>query len=92
MDKNVEEGKAAAIIAYLTWIGLIIAFVINNDKKNEFAKFHIRQALLLLLAEIVGGFVFWFPLIGWALAIALLVLWVMGLISAIQGEKNDRSN
>ena len=31
---SVEEGKTIAIIAYLTIVGLIIAFVLNNDKKT----------------------------------------------------------
>ncbi len=35
------EDKTIAVIAYLTFIGLIIAFVMNNDKKYEFASFHM---------------------------------------------------
>jgi len=30
----ISEGKTIAIIAYITIIGLIIAFVMNNDKKD----------------------------------------------------------
>lgn len=84
-----EDGKTIAIISYLTWIGLLIAFIMNNEKKNDFAKFHIRQSLLLTLTGIVGMFVFWLPLVGWALALGLLILWIMGLISAINGEKKE---
>lgn len=29
-----QEGKNIAIIAYITIIGLIVAFVMNNDKKQ----------------------------------------------------------
>jgi uncharacterized membrane protein len=67
----------------------LIAFIMNNDKKNAFAKFHIRQSLLLVLIGIAGMFVFWIPLIGWALAIGMLVLWVLGLISAINGQEKQ---
>ena len=38
--------KSIAIIAYLTLIGLIVAFVMNNDKKQPFAAYHIRQSLV----------------------------------------------
>lgn len=31
------EGKEIAIIAYLTIIGLIAAFIMNNDKRAPFA-------------------------------------------------------
>ncbi len=81
----VEEGKTIAIIAYITWIGLLIAFIMNNDKKNNFAKYHIRQSLLLVLAS----FLAMIPLIGWVWGIFIFVLWVMGLISAINGEEKE---
>jgi hypothetical protein len=28
----VQEGKTIAIISYITWIGLLIAFIMNNEK------------------------------------------------------------
>lgn len=31
---SLEEGKTIALIAYLTIVGLIIAFVMNNEKKK----------------------------------------------------------
>jgi len=39
-----KQGKTAAVVAYITLIGTIIAFFMNNDDKNQFASFHIRQA------------------------------------------------
>ncbi|MEM3374054.1 MAG: hypothetical protein QXE31_02415 [Candidatus Woesearchaeota archaeon] len=88
-QENHDDGKTIAIISYLTWIGLLIAFIMNNEKKDEFAKFHIRQSLLLTLLGIALSFVFWLPLIGWALSIAFIVFWIMGLISAINGEEKE---
>ena len=87
MNKTVEDGKAIAIISYLTWIGLIVAFILNADKKNVFAKWHIRQALLLMIIATVCSLVFWVPILGWTLAVALFILWLIGLVSAIQGEE-----
>jgi uncharacterized membrane protein len=88
-NASVEEGKTIAIIAYLTWIGLIIAFVLNNEKKNDFAKFHLRQSLLLNIICLIGFVVFWIPIVGWALGIVLLVLWIIALIGAINGERKE---
>ena len=86
MDKKtVEDGKTMAIISYITWIGLLIAFIMNNDKKNSFAKYHIRQSLLLVLAGVLAVI----PVIGWIWGIFVFVLWVMGLISAINGEEKE---
>ena len=44
-NHTVYEGKTMAIISYFWWIGLIIAFIMNNNKKNTFASFHIRQMI-----------------------------------------------
>lgn len=82
-----DSGKVIAIISYITWIGLIIGIILNIEKKNEFAKFHIRQSLLLNIIGIVGMLVFWIPFVGWILALILLVLWIISLIGAINGEK-----
>ncbi|TDN95413.1 hypothetical protein DET49_1018 [Salegentibacter sp. 24] len=43
--RSTFDPKTIAIIAYLTVIGLVVAFVLNNDKRNEFASFHIKQSL-----------------------------------------------
>ncbi len=55
MEENKPTEKTTAIIAYITLIGLIIAFVQNQDKKDEFAKFHIVQSLGLLLTSFALG-------------------------------------
>jgi len=88
-SKEVEDGKMIAIVSYLTWIGLVIAFVMNNEKKNDFAKFHIRQSLLLVIIGFVGWVVFWIPIIGWLLGLGVFIIWIMALISALNGQKKE---
>ena len=83
---SVEKGKPIAIIAYITWIGLIIALIMNMDAKNDFAKFHIKQVLLVFIFATVLS---WIPIIGWIIGIILFIFWIMGLIYAIQGEKKE---
>src|SRR5690606_34165274 len=86
----VSEGKVIAIIAYITFIGLILAFVMNNEKKNKFASYHIRQALGIGLTGLVLGLVNVIPVLGWFIAITgffvLFVMWVMGLLNASNGK------
>lgn len=82
-----EQGKGVAIIAYLTIFGLLIAFILNNDKKNAFSAFHIRQSLGIGLTGIALGVIGFIPFIGWLISIfgslLIVVLWIMGLINAI---------
>ncbi len=92
MKTVAEEGKAAAIVAYITIIGTIVAYFMNNDSKNPFASFHIRQALgihitFYLLGILVSAFDNW--MISSAFYIFILILWGYGLIAAIQGEENE---
>ncbi|HWN88904.1 MAG TPA: DUF4870 domain-containing protein, partial [Chitinophagaceae bacterium] len=89
------DGKSIAIISYFTWIGWIIAFVMFNSNKSQLAAYHIRQSLLLMilgiLCYIVQIMLVFIPFIGWAIIfllwIGLVVLWVLGLVAAINGQE-----
>lgn len=82
----IKEGKTMALISYITIIGLIIAFVMNNDKKNSFAAFHIRQSVGLALTGLALGIIGMIPILGWIINLfgifVLLYMWVMGLVNA----------
>jgi len=89
------DGKTIAIISYFTWIGWIIAFVLYNSNKSQLAAYHLRQSLALMilsiLVYIVQIMLLFIPFLGWAIAIllwiGLVVLWVLGLLAAINGEE-----
>lgn len=87
----ISEGKTIAIIAYITFIGLIIAFVLNMEKKNSFALFHIRQSLGLVLVALVLGIINIIPILGWVISIIgsiiLLIMWISSLMSALNGNE-----
>ncbi len=91
-NASTSEGKSIATIAYLTIVGLIIAFVMNNDKKNEFAKYHIRQSLGLAATGLVLGIIGLIPILGWIINIlgflVLVYMWVMGLMNAINEKQS----
>ena len=76
------DAKTTSIVAYLTWIGLIIA-VVAGDKEG--AKFHVNQALVIWLFSLLSII----PCIGWIWAIFMLVCWIMGLIAAINQEEKE---
>lgn len=75
MDK-----RTTGIVAYITWIGLIIAFCAGD---KEGAKFHLNQALVIFLFTLLCII----PCIGWVWFIFMVVCWVMGLIAAINEEE-----
>lgn len=76
------DGRARAIIAHITLIGWVIALVVNSGDKKEFTSFYLRQTLLFNIIFFVG----WVPLLGWILAFAAFVFWLISLVNAIQGN------
>lgn len=85
-----KQGKTAAIVAYITIIGTIIAYFMNNDSKNKFANFHIRQALgcwISFYVLIAFANIFNSTMILIAFYIFNIVLIVFGIILAIREEQ-----
>src|SRR5699024_10172267 len=89
--EQIDNGKNIAIIAYLTIIGLIVAFVMNTDKKNPFGAYHIRQVLGLAVSGLALGIIGMIPFLGWLIGIIggilILVMWISGLINAANGKE-----
>lgn len=88
-NQTVEEGKTIAIISYITFIGTIIAYFMNNTKKNTFASFHIRQMIGLVILSLVNQFAISKinGILGMVVGIGLLVLWIIGFIGVTKGEE-----
>jgi len=91
-----QEGTIATI-AYLWFLGWIIAYVLWNDKnkqnKTELTNFHIRQALgvniLVFLSYGIGQVFTFIPFGGifsTLIYIAALIFVIIGLISAANKE------
>ncbi|CAZ98214.1 hypothetical protein Q4603_04185 [Zobellia galactanivorans] len=89
---TVKEGKTTALTAYFTIIGSLIAISMNSDAKNEFARFHTRQAFGLHLF-FLGFALFlsqWFNEYAWyGLYICYFVLWWYGFLGALNGKKQS---
>lgn len=52
--KNAPLGKSTALIAYAPFVGFLIAFFINQDEKNEFATWHIKNMFGLFILFLVS--------------------------------------
>lgn len=79
-------GKNMAVISYITFVGMIIAYFMNREDKHEFATWHIKNMfgllLLLLIAQVshayvdslVGDIFWWAAFIGWIFSLVMAVL------------------
>ena len=88
MYKN-GKCKAAAILAYFTWLCWIIGLLIR-DKDDELSRHHLNQGLVLALAgsiatliERLNGI---FDIIGGVIGLAVFILSVMGIVRAAKGS------
>lgn len=79
MQKDISENKLWAIIGYL---GILCLIPLLAKKDSKFAQFHAKQGLVLA----IGSFFSWVPFFGWILAIFIFVLWIMGVVSVLQGK------
>jgi len=89
-NQTVQDGKMIAIISYITVIGTLIAFIMNQNKHNYFASFHIRQAIGVFAVGLLVNFISRYTNIDFLdmiLGIGVFILWIMGLIGAIKGEE-----
>ncbi|MBU1148808.1 DUF4870 domain-containing protein [Patescibacteria group bacterium] len=81
--KDIEDNKTVAAIGYV-WILCFVPLLLKRDSK--FAQYHGKQALVLFIIEVIVSFIAWVPVIGWILAIAVIILAVMGIMQALQGN------
>ncbi len=90
-DTSIQIDKNTAVIAYITIIGLIVAFIMNKDKKEEFTSYHIRQSLGLAIVGLALGILSMIPVLGMIIYILggfiLLYMWIVGLTNAINSKK-----
>ncbi|MDB5135360.1 MAG: hypothetical protein JWP37_1963 [Mucilaginibacter sp.] len=97
-----DDGKTAGIISYLTIVGWLIAyFAMHQNNKTTLGSYQLRQTLLFHIISIVVYYVlnmifyslflsggFWSAVsLNWIVRVVLFVLWLIGFLGAINGEK-----
>jgi len=75
-----SDQKFMAAIGYLWILSVIVLAVKKNDR---YVRFHASQGALLF----VVSFLWWIPVLGWLLGLAVLIASVVGIIKALQGEE-----
>lgn len=85
--------KTTGIVAYITWIGWIIAFFAGD---KEGAKFHLNQALVIFLAGIVCSIIARITIVGAIIggiaSIVVFIFWIMGLGRRLQRGRERGSS
>ncbi len=86
------------LMGILSYIGILFIVPLLATKESKFARFHANQGLVLFITDIVlftvagiiDGFV---PIIGalvsWAVYVFVLVLMILGIVNAANGEEKE---
>lgn len=86
---GIDENLEALLTYVLGWItGIVFLFL---EKENEYVRFHAMQSLVTFLALFVITIVIgWIPILGWLISFLLsilgIVLWLILMVKAYQGE------
>ena len=87
------DPKTIGILAYITPIGWLIAYVLNSSNRSDYASFHIRQMLGLIIVGMALRLIPKFIFMGGAVAaigsVAIFAFWIIGFIGAIQGDERS---
>lgn len=91
----------AYLTPLLFGVGIVIAIIMHGNNKTKLGAFHLRQSLGLLLTALalwipsmmisfvlamVPFLALFITLIWFLVGVVFFVLWVMGLLSAINGQ------
>lgn len=79
---NSISTKATGVLAYLTWIGFLIAYFAGD---RQGAKFHLNQGLVVNLFSLLTAV----PLIGKLWGIFILACMIIGVVNASNGENKE---
>ncbi len=88
-NQNVNQGssgsistKATGVLAYITWIGFLIAYFAGD---RQGARFHLNQGLVVNLFGLLSAV----PLVGRIWSIFILICAIIGIINASNGENKE---
>jgi uncharacterized membrane protein len=100
MKNNNDNSNTCAWLAYLL-IGIIWYFVDEDMKRHNFTKFHVKQALVLLIFSIIWAIVlgilrailfFGIPFL-WSIFLILsyvpLIFAIIGIVNALNNKEKD---
>jgi uncharacterized membrane protein len=97
-----DDGKTAGIVSYFFILGWLIAyFAMHQNNKTSLGSYQLRQTLLFHIIAMIIYFIlnlifytlifekgFWAAdALSWFFRAFLIILWAVGFLGAINGEK-----
>ena len=80
---DVEAAKGTAWLSYLFILWLIPLLTM---KENTFAKFHVKQGIMLTILGVANCVIVWIPVVGWVVPVYMVVMAIMGIVNSLNGK------
>lgn len=88
--KDYSDEKIFAAISYV-WILFLVPLLAKKD--SDFVLFHARQGFVFFVFTTLLGAVSWIPVLGWIIGfvggIIAVILFVIGIVNAVSGKKEE---
>lgn len=86
IDENIE-GLLCYALGFITGIVFLVL-----EKENKFVRFHAMQSTITFLGFTMASFILSSipligPFFGWLIGMAAMIVWIICIIKAYQGEK-----
>ena len=85
---NRPKGKNIALVAYITFIGMFIAYTINRDKKDTFVTAHVKNmcglVFGLLIANTTQAYIN--PVLGDVIWWVAFCLWIYSILTVLNNK------
>jgi len=83
---NANDVETAKGTAWLSYLGILWLIPLLTLKDNTFAKFHVKQGIMLTILWVASSVLAVIPIIGW---LADLVIWIYAIVMMIMGIVNS---
>lgn len=86
---GLEENVAGLLCYMLVWISGLIFILL--ERESRFVRFHALQSIIVFgILTVASVLIGWIPFIGWMIggliSVLALVLWIVLMVKAYQGE------
>ncbi len=85
-----NEFEQAKGTVWLSYLGLLFLIPLLTLKDNAFAKFHVKQGIILSILAVAVWIIGWIPFIGWLVLVVvyiyIIVMIIMGIVNSLGGK------
>lgn len=82
---GIDQSRLLAAMSYLAFL---VFFSLFANRGDAFVSYHARQGLIIFIGYVLGGIAsIWVPIIGNLFILLLMIVSVMGVIHAVQGNR-----